>query len=217
MTVKRAIESGLLGKVFLIHSSVMSYGKPRGWRSQKERCGGQLSDWGAHLIDQALLISGTRIARLACWQHHVKWDMDADSHCRLLMEFQAGPDFEIELSRVSRIPKPRWFVLGEEGTLEKYGVDPQERAMVAGDIDQASDPEESWATLRTEVNGVETTMRLRTVPGTWDAFYMNISDHLNNGAPLAVTAEEARRVVKVVELAELSARRREEVRDVELG
>ena len=34
--------------------------------------------------------------------------------------------FQAETSRVCRLDRPRWWVVGTEGGLAKFGVDPQE-------------------------------------------------------------------------------------------
>lgn len=54
LTVKKAIDSGVLGEVFLIESCVTNYDKPFGWRAEKRHGGGQVYDWGVHLFDQAV-------------------------------------------------------------------------------------------------------------------------------------------------------------------
>ena len=46
----------------------------------------------------------------------------------------------------------------------------------------------------------------RRYPDAGEAYYQNLSDHLRNGAPLAVPAESARRNIAVIEAAERSAR-----------
>ncbi len=42
---------------------------------------------------------------------------------------------------------------------------------------------------------------VQTVRGSWDAYYGNVADHLLHGRDLAVTAEQARDVVRVLDAA----------------
>ena len=49
--------------------------------------------------------------------------------------------------------------------------------------------------------------------GHWDSYYRNIAEYLEGRAPLAVTAEQAREVVRLLEAAELSARSHAVVND----
>lgn len=205
LTLKKVIKSGLIGYVFAIEEAVFSYGGPRGWRAERASCGGQLYDWGAHLIDHALLLGG-KPKRLFCRAIWRKWETDVDSHCKLVLEFD-DLLYTIELSRLARIPKPKFYALGELGTFRKYGLDPQESAMVAGNIDSAQESPESYPEVVTEVGGGLSTLRIETERGNWKAYYQNIADVLLRGAELAVKAEEASEVVRVAQKAMESAQK----------
>ena len=91
-TIKRVIDEGLLGRVFQIESSVGSYGSPRrGWRGVKELAGGHLYDWGAHMVDHALLFAGglgkARPESVYATSEFRKWDITVESHVRCQIKF----------------------------------------------------------------------------------------------------------------------------------
>lgn len=199
LTVKKAIEDGLLGDVFLIEASILGYGRPGGWRGVKAKVGGQIYDWGAHLVDQALRLVPSEVDTIFCNVQHRKWDIDIESHLNCIIRFKNGVSYSIEQSNICRIRKPRWFVLGDLGTLSKTGLDPQEREMINGNIDAAVNPQEDRAKVITEVNGEVKEMTLETIPGNWKAYYQNISDVLNKGAELAVKPEEVRGNMRLID------------------
>jgi len=199
LTVKKVIEDGLLGDVFLIQATVLGYGPPRSWRGVKKQVGGQIFDWGAHLVDQALRMVPSEVDTVFCDAQHRKWDIDIESHLNCIIRFKNGVSYGIELSNICRIRKPRWFVLGEQGTLCKTGLDPQERAMINLDIDAAEYNPEDRAKVITEVNGEVKEMTLDTIPGNWKAYYQNISDVLNKGAELAVKPAEVRENMRLID------------------
>jgi scyllo-inositol 2-dehydrogenase (NADP+) len=115
--------------------------------------------------------------------------------------------FTIESSRICALDRPRWFVMGTAGGYERIGVDPQEDALRAGDIGKARDlPGHGCFLSRIRDGKVEPGRPIDPVRGCWDSYYANVADHLLNGTPLAVTAEEAREVVRLLEAAEISAR-----------
>ena len=205
LTVKKAIADGLLGDVFLIQTTILGYGPPRSWRGVKAQVGGQIYDWGAHLVDQALRIVPSEVDTVFCDPQHRKWDIDIESHLNCIIRFKNGVSYGIELSNICRIRKPRWFVLGDAGTLVKTGLDPQERAMINGDIDSAKEAPENRAKVITEVNGEVKEMTLETIPGHWRSFYQNISDVLNKGAELAVKPEEVRENMRLIDAVVKSA------------
>lgn len=57
LTVKKAYETGMLGKVFTIESRLHSgNGYMHEWHLYKKYGGGMMYDWGVHLIDQILFM-----------------------------------------------------------------------------------------------------------------------------------------------------------------
>ena len=105
LTMKQVRETGLLGEWFAVEAAVFNYRPAKGWRSIKAQVGGQLYDWGAHLVDQALLLAGAKPKRVWCHAKPVVWDMDVDSHAKCAIEFENNLLYTIELSRGARIPK----------------------------------------------------------------------------------------------------------------
>jgi scyllo-inositol 2-dehydrogenase (NADP+) len=206
LTVKAVLDQKLLGKPLLFESSVCRYALPRAWRGRLDLAGTILHDWGAHLVDQALQLGLGPCHRLSAWLIPAPWPgADTGGHGRIVLEF-ADAIFQVENSRVCRSDRPRWWIVGTDGSLVKYGIDPQEGALRAGDIDAANEPEPHRAIISTGRGGtpiVET--QFPTVRGHWDSYYRNIADHLLDGAALAVTAEDGREVVRVLEAAARSA------------
>jgi len=203
-TVRQVIGSGLLGEVFAIEVCILRYGPMRGWRAQTAHGGGMLYDWGAHFVDQAVQIFGPDVEHVYCNMRHGPWDMDVESHSQTVIRFAGGRTYTIMLSNLSRIEKPRWFVMGTTGTLVKGGLDPQEAAMFAEDIDAAKENPAHYAHVKTEVAGRPVDMTVETISGRWRSYYEDIADHLNNGAELAVTAESCRVPIAIQEAARRS-------------
>ena len=84
---------------------------------------------------------------------------------------------------------------------------PQEAASAPGDIDAAAEPPQHEGILRQAGEAGEVVeSRVPTVRAHWDAYYRNIAEHLDGRAPLAVTAEQAREVVRLLEAAGRSSR-----------
>jgi scyllo-inositol 2-dehydrogenase (NADP+) len=209
-TLKHVLAQGLLGRPQVFASSVCRYAAPRTWRGQAASAGTILYDWGAHLIDQALQLGLGPCRRLTAWVVPAPWPgVDSGGHGRIVLEFDEVL-FEIETSRICRLDRPRWWVLGTDGGYVKYGIDPQEDALRAGDIDSAAEPPEHRGRLRWDAErgaspaGVAETV-VPTVQAHWDGYYASVADALLKRAPLAVTAEQAREVVRVLEAATQSA------------
>ena len=207
LTVKEAFQQGILGRPLLIESSVCRHAPPQRWRGQARTAGTILHDWGAHLVDQALQLGLGPCHRLTAWLVPAPWpDVDSGAHGRILMEF-GDTLFQIESSRICRLDRPRWWIVGTEAGLMKFGIDPQENALRGGDIDRAAEPTEFQAIVRRADSAGQTVeTQFPTKRGHWDSYYRNIALHLEGRSVLAVTAEQAREVVHVLESATRSAR-----------
>ena len=206
LTVKELLAEGIIGRPILFESSVCRYAPPRGWRGRSDMAGTILHDWGAHLIDQALQLGLGPCHRVTAWLTPAPWEgVDSGGHGRMVLEFD-DVIFQVESSRVCRIDRPRWWIIGTEGGFVKHGIDPQEDALRAGDIDRATEPPQHEAILRRAGSDGQTVeVPFPTVRGHWDSYYRNIAQHLHGFAPLAVTAEQAREVVRLLEAAVVSA------------
>jgi scyllo-inositol 2-dehydrogenase (NADP+) len=206
LTVKEVLANGSIGRPLVFESSVCRFAAPRGWRGRAREAGTILHDWGAHLVDQALQLGLGPCRRVAAWLAPGPWEgVDSGGHGRIVLEFD-DVLFQVETSRVCRIDKPRWWIVGTDGGFVKYGVDPQEEALRAGDIERASEPPQHQGILRrSSGSGEVVESRVPTVRGHWDEFYRNIAEHLGGRAPLAVAAEEAREVVRVLDAAKQSS------------
>jgi scyllo-inositol 2-dehydrogenase (NADP+) len=205
LTVKRVIEDGLVGDPVFIETFWGQYGLPRGWRSQAAHGGGKFFDLGAHMIDQALQLVPAPVERVYARFHNDAWDTDVEDHAHCILSFANGVEFHVGTSSLARRPKPRWYLLGTKGSLSKEGVDPQERAMIAGNIDAAVEAPQHYARLSTETAGRPAETVLQTAPGRWRSFYENIAVALADPEKLAVTPQSVRAVMAVLEAGKESA------------
>ncbi|WP_165245850.1 Gfo/Idh/MocA family oxidoreductase [Paludisphaera soli] len=217
-TIRSLFREGTIGRPLLIESAVCRFKAPQGWRGELGASGTILHDWGAHMVDHALQLGLGPCRRVTSWLFESPWEgVDIGGHGRLILEFDRAI-FQAETSRICRIDRPRWWVVGSAGGYVKYGVDPQEEALRAGDIDAAYETESQQGYLCTAADPAPDTRdpetlrrRLPSVRTHWDGYYANIAAHLTRGEPLAVTAEQAREVVRVLEAAVESSREHKSV------
>jgi scyllo-inositol 2-dehydrogenase (NADP+) len=211
LTVRQAVTEGLIGAPYLFEIARYGYRAQGGWRGDPAIGGGLLFDWGAHFIDQALLLLPDPVASVTCDIQYRGWGAQIGSYARLLLRSASGVLFSIEISNLARATKPHWLVLGERGALVKRGFDPQEPALLAGNIEAAVEDPSNRAVITTEVGGFVTEMVVETVRSDWTTYYRNIADTLAGRAELLVRPEQSVRVMDVVDAAMRSAQTGETV------
>jgi len=201
LRVRTIIADGLLGDVFDIQSRCIGYGpglrtfgvqefRPQ-WRAEKAYGGGQLYDWGSHLIDQVLMMVPSKVETVYGDLKSLMWSDEVDDHFKVLIKFEDGTTAEIESSADCRIPLPRWFVTGRKGALSG-----------------------TWHEfrVRSETVDIADEIILSSFPNAWAALYENLAQVFRSGAELTVKPDEVKRTVAVIDAAMLSSKERKSVK-----
>ncbi len=194
-TVKWLMSNGSLGQVKWLEQSWIGFGKWGNWRGHKALGGGRIYDLGAHLLDQALQLFPEPVESVYCRIHHDWEDADIESEALIVIAFQGGKTAVTDLSSMSFCEKPRYLVKGDAGTYIKYGLDPQEAAMINGNIDAAMESPSKYGTLK----GRNRMERIPTLPGNWRKFYENFRDSLRGEAVPAVDLDSELRLMEVID------------------
>lgn len=189
VTVKKLIDEGCVGEVFLVECAIGRASPLQGWRRNEAAGGGMIRDWGAHVLDQMCLISGGPAKRVYAHFEYRMWTdiMDVPTHTQLLIDFESGMRAEATFSNNLWVSKPRWMVQGETGGLFKQSGG-------GGSV--------RW---HHEVAGQPAVTEVPCIEPDRFELYQNVSDHLNEGAQLLITPEETRRYVSIYEAAYASA------------
>lgn len=213
MTVKEVIEKGLLGRLVFFESHFDRYRnfiQEGTWKEESSSGSGILFNLGSHMIDQALDLFGTPLSVFADLRTMRSGGQVDDSY-DIWMEY---PDVQVKLcsSYLVREPGPRYILHGTEGSFLKWGIDPQEEALKAGILPKddawGEEAQGEWGLLHTSINGKAVRERYKTIPGNYNIYYNNIYQAIRAGQPLAVTAEQAALVVRVIEACMDSSRLR---------
>jgi scyllo-inositol 2-dehydrogenase (NADP+) len=207
-TVKKILQAGTLGRVAEYEVRFERFRpEPRtgSWRERDEPGNGMLLELGPHLVDQALQLFGTpqAITGQSFRQREGSQVDDAFDAC---LEYP-GLRASLRARIIAFWPGPHFVVHGTKGSFVKYGMDPQEELLKAGAVPEGAnwgeDPEELWGTL--SLAGGNTEHKVKTEAGDYRAFYANVRDAITKGSPLAVTPQQARQTMRVLDLAQKSS------------
>jgi predicted dehydrogenase len=216
-TVQKIINSGLLGKIVEIESRYdrfRNFLKPNAWREENIPGSGLLYDLGSHLIDQALALCGVPLA-LTAFILRQRTGTRVDDNFELILHYE-GIKVTLKSGMLVREPLQRFVLFGEEGSFVKKGIDVQEEALKAGLTPQTIsgwgiEPSEIWGIINTTVKGIHFTGKVESEKGDYTTYYQNIYEAITKQSPLMVTAEQARNVIRIIELAFESDKERKTV------
>jgi scyllo-inositol 2-dehydrogenase (NADP+) len=204
LTMKKIYDEGILGEVFAIESRVHgSRGIPGDWRQEKEYGGGMVLDWGVHILDQALLMVNEKVKKVYATLTHVTNQL-VDDGFRVVLTFESGLNYLLEVGTSNFISLPRWYMLGNNGTavLQNWGDD-------ARVVKAVGKSETDIVPVRTAA-GLTKTMAPRredtiteeiipAVPGNIKEFYRNVAACLNGEAEIIVKLPQVMRVMRLME------------------
>lgn len=117
LTLKRILHSGQIGKLLNVESRIHgSRGIPGDWRCYKEKGGGMMLDWGVHLIDQILQLTGPDdpVIRIYCDVHNIL-GYEVDDNFTLRLTFESGARATVEVGTYNFATLPRFYMQCEEG------------------------------------------------------------------------------------------------------
>ncbi|WP_167607380.1 Gfo/Idh/MocA family oxidoreductase [Maribellus sediminis] len=210
-TVEQVIKEAKFGRLVEFESHFDRYRTtitPDTWKEEGDEYSGVLYNLGSHMVDQAFVLFG--------------WPKAVTAHLKIVRKNGVVTDYYdirleydefaalLKCSYLVKDPGPRYTIHGEYGTFYKYGIDPQEETLKAGNLPEGEDwgreEPELWGTLVYEEDGEDVEELIETIPGNYNMFYDNIFEAIRNKAELLVKPKEAAKVLKILEACLLSNR-----------
>lgn len=221
--VKEVLNQSDIGKPYFIESRVNGSSIfLHGWRDYEINGGGMLYDWGVHLIDQALQLIPEKVVSVHAHLFNIH-SKEVDDNIKVSLMFENEVSVILEVATNCFIPAPRWHVSCKNGTflIENWACE--------GKIVQLADNQAmKWENdivytaagpTRTMAPRPDSTVQEKALPTIKDArgneyhrfssadiFYHNLLEAIEGKQDLLVKAEEALRVIQIIELAFQSAK-----------
>ena len=204
-TVRKILAGGSLGRITMFESHLDRF-RPalkNAWREKQGPGAGMLYDLGPHLIDQAIQLFGrpdSITADIRCEREGGFVDDAFD----LRLDYP-GMRAILRSTMIACAHATRFVIHGTNGSFLKTALDPQEeplrRGVAPGGPGWGEDPEVHWGTLQLATDADSDGCKIRTERGDYREFYENVRDAMLGKAEIAVKPEQARDVIRAIELA----------------
>lgn len=206
--VNEIIDSGILGEVYEIRLARNGYQRRNDWQTIKEFGGGQLLNWGPHIVDHSLRFCGGAYESMFADIKRVTAVGDAEDHIKLVFKGVNGRIVDMEISGGVSQKVPEYMIYGTKGSLIGEGnqlklkyLDPDvELAEIKADPETPGAGSSfgnsevlTWKEETIELNPKDQTAVI------WDYFY----ESYRNNKPYPITNDQAMAVVKVLEDAKI--------------
>jgi scyllo-inositol 2-dehydrogenase (NADP+) len=192
IALRDVVRSGRIGEAFYMESFIGGHDHPCDfWHSHEPVSGGTIYDWGSHYFDWILQLFPNPVRTVSAHAHKLVWhDVTNSDQVRVDLTFAGGAQANFLQSDIAAARKPKWYVLGTHGA-------------VVGEWQAQTVPADFPARVKVfrPTEGGSNEELLALAPRDDDGFYRNLSDHFAWNEALAVTPEQARRTVAVMEAA----------------
>lgn len=121
LQIRSLIESGKLGRVHLIRMGNYKFERRRDWQTLTSLGGGMLNNWGAHKLDQALILLDGEYEDFFCDLKKTVSAGDAEDHVKVALKGKDGLVVEVEILSACPMPLDAWVVIGERGMARGSG------------------------------------------------------------------------------------------------
>lgn len=204
VALRGILKSGVLGPLVAARLSRQIYRRRDDWQTLREFGGGELRNWGAHMIDWCLHLFGKNLSLSGGDLWRVLSPGDAEDCFHLLFHTDAGARVEVEAMSCVTKPFPRWHVAGRFGT----AISTDRRSFLVRYCDpQRLTPLRSRAGSAGPRYGVQEDLGFVEKEVFWEnqdaneEFYKNFESWLRHGTGCVVSREEVLAQLRLMELA----------------
>lgn len=201
LTVKKLIDEKHLGNVRVYESHFDRFRpdvKPR-WRELAVDGGGILYDLAPHLLDQALNLFGLPTSLNASCQV-MREEGTVTDYFHLILHY-SNLEVILHASLFCAGPNLRFNIQGDKGSYIKYGLDPQEDCLRAGELPLGVDWGREAPVHFGTLYDVDNASTIPTEAGCYQTFFTELAQAIKTGVHTQMDAQQSLNTIKLIELA----------------
>ena len=203
--IRDIIASGKLGWVYEIKLARNSFQWRADWQTLREFGGGQLLNWGPHIIDHSLRFLESPVKSVWSNLKLAAARGDAEDHIKIVFEGENGRIVDMEISGGVALSDPVYVIHGTRGSLISYDeqrlkLKYMNPAVPIPDIRPDRGNPKGYGAPAKPV-WVEDDLQVAPANGNdTHVIWRKIYESIREGKPYPIKFEEAREVVRVTEL-----------------
>jgi predicted dehydrogenase len=207
LTAMEVIQSGKIGKLFAVQLRVGGYQRRADWQTLKKFGGGQLLNWGPHVVDWAMRFIDSPAKDVWADLKLIAAAGDAEDHVKLMIRGENGVIADIEISGAAAIAQHPWLLMGSHGSLQidaknhctlRY-FDPTKLEKMEVNDGTPTGRAGSHFSGGEEIAWVEE--QFAAEPAKPLGFWVELYRAIRKGTRFPITLEEARENLRVITLA----------------
>lgn len=209
LAARGAVDQGLVGRVHSVQIRVGEYVRRHDWQTLRKFGGGQLLNWGPHVIDWALELLGGQAKEVWADTRRVAAAGDAEDHVKLVIRGANSAVADIEVSGGNAARQPMFVVQGDRGAVIADVDRVQLRYLKQSfqpprlDVFEGTPPQDDRGYKASQdLEWVTSEEVLGAAQG--GAYWGAVHAALREGAVFPVSLERAREVMRVIEVARCS-------------
>lgn len=203
--VREIMAAGTLGDVYEIKLRRHGYQRRNDWQTLIAHAGGQLLNWGPHVVDHALQLLESPVSDMWSDLTRVAAVGDAEDHLKIILKGENGRLVDLEISGGAALSEPEYIVFGTRGALVCKGREIQLRYLDPGKklararAKSSNPPFQGGFGNAETLPWIEETLPVSPkakcdTPHIWDHLYAAIRE----GVPFPITLQEALAVMRVI-------------------
>jgi predicted dehydrogenase len=202
------IASGKIGESYEFKLRRHGYQRRNDWQTIIECGGGQLNNWGPHIVDHALQFLASPVADIWSDLKKIAAVGDAEDHLKVVLRGENGRIVDFEISGGVALSEPVYHIAGTRGairsvnekTIEIKYLDP-EQELADIQADPVSPPIKASFGNSEKLQWIEETVDTAPSDGlNTGSIYGELYAAIREGKPYRITLEEGLEVVRVTDV-----------------
>ena len=203
--IRQIIADGLIGEVYEVKLRRHGFGRRDDWQAMTEFRGGQLNNWGPHIIDHSLQFLQSPVAEMWSDLKLTAAAGDAEDHLKIVFKGENGRIVDMEISGGAALSEPEYIIFGKKGAIVGDGkqlkvkrLDPK-FPLASRKASGQTPPNEGSFGTPDKLVWLEETIDIDAdgTTGThsiWDHLFNSV----RNGKKFPIKSDEAFEVIKVI-------------------